>query len=164
MHMRCLFLMVVLLVFLLVCSEGAEEHHATGEDALVRLAVQSMRSASTTRLEILCVPREVLTRFRLSPQLLEQHYHYRFCIRLFQGSKLQDELVSALAQSGVSEIAAKPEPDLRWACVFYNDRGDRVLTMYFDGSGKTGLINDLPVTSVGLVVEALERRCSPLWR
>jgi hypothetical protein len=121
-----------------------------------------MRSATTDRLEILCVPKHILTRADLGPDLLEKQYNYRITIRMLHASELQDDLIRALDQPSIRRAAAQP-PDVRWACIFYDTNNTRVLAMYFDGFGRKGLINGTPVTSVGPIVEVLERRCASLW-
>lgn len=137
-----------------------QSDRAVGEKVLSQ-AADVMRSGAITKLEVLYYPKEMLTRTRLNPELLEKQYYYKISIERFQSSKLKSEMISAFENSAIKPAAI--EPDLRWACIFYNTNNDRVLTMYFDASGKKGIIDGVSVVSDGRLVKLLESRCSSLW-
>ena len=161
--MRCLVVGAMLLLSLGAYGRDMREDAVAGERPLAQSALRLMSSKTATRLEILYYPTWILTRTALSPERLEKLSSYRISIRAFQDAKLRDDLISALERSAV-KTTTQSEADYRWACIFYNADGTRLLTMYFDGFGTKGLINGAPVTSIGPVVKCLERRCSGLWR
>jgi hypothetical protein len=133
---------------------------ASGEP-VVQSAVDLMRSGTITRLEIVHLPRWIMTYMDVSPQMLEEICFYRISIQELEEAKLWGELISAVASSPIRRTTS--EADCRWGCIFYDEDDSRVLTMYFNGFGSKGFIDETPVTSVGPIVDLLERRCSCLW-
>jgi hypothetical protein len=133
----------------------------------VQAAIDLLCSEAVARLEIYYYPIEVETPTRVSPQELEDHAYYRISIdEREQESRVRRDVASALAASPVVKATKWPqtEPECRWGCVFYDTKGKRILTMYFEGHGWGGLIGGTPVTGIGPVVGILQRRCSSLWR
>ena len=162
MNARDLLLCIVLLLPLYGCGGRAQENSASVAEPVVQAAVKVINAETTTRLEIFSFPREILTRADLSPQLLEKAWLYKFVVKDFSGSPLQRDLAPALRKSAIRRRATA-DADFRWACIFYDGKGTRVLAMYFDGFGTKGLIAGVPVTANGRLVKLLERRCSCLW-
>lgn len=74
---------------------------------------------------------------------------------------LCEEIAAALEGSAVA-LASQTEADFRWGCIFYDTHGNRALTIFFDASDWSGLLDGTPVVSNGEVVRLLERRCSCL--
>jgi hypothetical protein len=165
MNMRCLVLAAALLLPL----QGCGRRGAAGEDPSVRSALRPLRTGIITRLEILYLPKEIETFAALGPEQLEKLCYYRISVDHFDQSKLKRDLLSVLEHSDMREATGPySEPDCRWGCIFYNEAGGRVLTMYFDGAGVKGLIGKTPVAlrrTFGklAMVRLLESRCSCLW-
>jgi hypothetical protein len=161
MRTRYLLLGMILLLPLQACGGHVPSGGAVGEDPVVRSAVSVMRSGTTTRLQILYLPKEITTIVRVDLDALERLCYYRIGIERFHDSKLRSDLISALENSSVQRT--REEADLRWGCVFYDAKDTRVLTIYFDRWGRNGLINGIAVTSNGRYVDVLEQKCSGLW-
>jgi hypothetical protein len=162
---RWLLLGVLLLFSIQACGRRGP----AGEDPAVRSALRPLRTGVITRLEILYLPKEIMTVTNLGPEQLEKLCYYRISVDHFDQSKLKRDLLSVLEHSDMREATGPyPEPDCRWGCIFYNEAGGRVLTMYFDGPGVKGLIGKTPVAlrrTFGklAMVRLLESRCSCLW-
>jgi hypothetical protein len=129
--------------------------------AVTLTALDLIRSGTASKLEVLCVPKEVETTVALYPELLEKTWDYKITFRNFQYVPIKNDLISALENSSI--VQTNVTGDLRWACVFYNTNDVRILTMYFNSNGKIGLIEGKPVISNGRLVKLLESRCSSLW-
>jgi len=156
--MRRHLLVILVLLSLLGCGRLHQQrgaHSASSTPPLVQSAVRVLRDPHTVRLEVLWVPKQKLTRMDLTPQLLERTGNRKTNDSAFQRSDLKGMLIDALQHADIRQ--GSDPGDLRWACIFYDRQGARVLTMYFDGEGTKGLIQSTPVTSNGEVVRALER-------
>jgi hypothetical protein len=121
-----------------------------------------LRSDRIARLDVFYFPKEMETLTALRPESLERQAWYRVGVEQFQWSAMRTALIDALDSSSFAPAAG--HADCSWGCVFYDGRNVRVLTMYFDGAGRLGLINGESVTGASQVVDVLEARCSQLWR
>lgn len=135
---------------------------AQNNTAVTLAAMDLIRSGTASKLEVLCVPKEEETMVALYPELLEKTWSYKITFRDFQFSPIKKDLISALEDSSITQTNVTC--DLRWACIFYNTNDVRVLSIYFDGDSKKGLIEGKSVISNGKFVRVLEQRCSYLWK
>jgi hypothetical protein len=157
------------LLWSLACGGGSQR--AAGDESpprrrdtadVVQAAVDLLRAeGAIDRLEVVHMPNDVESPVRVTPEALEKCYYFKMEFREFFVSQFREELASDLAASVLRSTAE--EGDLRWGCIFYDEEGRRVLTMYFDSRGRFGSINGVLVTGGYQVVQALERRCSCLW-
>ncbi len=97
------------------------------------------------RVEILYLPERILTRAALTPERLEQSYHYRLEIRQFPGSLQREQLLPALREGSYSPSSGSY--DLRTAILFFDKSGKRILSLYFDRSGRKGVVNRKTVST-----------------
>ena len=129
---------------------------------MVQAAASLLRTeGAIDKAEIVHMPNEVLTYLRVSPEELERSYYFKLEVREFSISRLATELGAALENSKLRPTT--DEGDLRWGCIFYDDKGARVLTVHFDARGRCGFIDGIPVAGGEQIVEVLARRCSCLW-
>ncbi len=152
---------------LLALLPGCGRRDTAREERAVQHAVKALQSRTVTKLDILYYNKDALTRASITPKHLEERYQRKLTVEKFQGSDWQRDLVRAL-QARDMKRASFDYPDCRWACIFYDAKQARVLTMYFDGHGWRGLIGGTPVEvqqSPGKlkVVSLLEKRCLPRW-
>jgi hypothetical protein len=91
------------------------------------------------RVEILYYPERILTRTALTPEMLERQYKYKVEIREFAASVQREQLVPALREASFSP--AGRSYDLRTAILLYDKNDGRILSLYFDRSGKNGVVN-----------------------
>jgi hypothetical protein len=97
------------------------------------------------RVEILCYPERILTRVALTPERLERQYKYKVEIREFPASVQRERLVSALREASFSPSGGSY--DVRTAVLLFDKSGKRMLSLYFDRSGKNGAVNREPVST-----------------
>jgi len=91
------------------------------------------------RIEILQIPPRILTRARVTPDMLERQYYNKLIIRDINSNAYKDKLIGSFKTISVSE--RNETPDLRWAVVFYSQEGARIGAVYFDKSGQYGAVN-----------------------
>ena len=160
---------LILAAALLLPLHACGRRGAAGEEPFVRSAVNTLQSKTVTRLEILYFSRHALTRVSVTPDRLEEIYEHKLSVEKFQESAWKRDLIRALEDPDMRRTTGpSTQPDCRWACIFYDAKHVRVLTMYFDGHGRKGLINGTPVAFTGRfgklkLVALLENRCLPSW-
>lgn len=98
------------------------------------------------RIEILYYPERILTRTKLTPEMLERLYKYRLEIRDFPASLQREQLVPALRSASFSPLAGRSY-DLRTAILLFDKNDKRILSLYFDSSGKNGVVNHESVST-----------------
>ena len=98
------------------------------------------------RVEILYYPEQILTRTALTPEMLERQYKYKVEIREFPASFQREQLVPVLQTASFSSSAGRSH-DLRTAVLLFDKSGKRMLSLYFDGSGRSGVVNHESVST-----------------
>ncbi len=96
------------------------------------------------RVEILYFPERVLTRAAFTPERLEQLYQYKIEIKDFTACTERQHFI-AIVRSG-SALPSYGSHDVRTAVLLYGKNGKRVLSVYFDRSGKNGFVNSESVS------------------
>ena len=119
---------------------------STPEQDLRRISTALGRS-EIGRIEILQIPGEVLTRARISPEMLERQYHFKLVVRDVIGSARRDKLVEVFESLSVE--ARNETADLRWGIIFYLRNNDRAGALYFDRAGRYGAVNGKAVSYRG---------------
>jgi len=169
MQMRYLLPAAMLLLSVQPCSRQAqpvgdappEPVSNAALEPVVQRAISLLQSGAAERLEILYLPKEVLTRSTVDPPYLERACYYRIQIEELGRAVLGAELAATLASA---DIRLRPgTSDLRWGLIFHDASNARVLTIYLDKFGRRGLINGQTMVSNGQLDALLERRCSCLW-
>jgi len=123
--------------------------HQPGTNAEARTSdiLRQLSSGAIARVEILQIPGRVLTRSRITPAMLEQQYHNKVEIRDITLTAYYKDVVYAF-----KSLVVRPEEegaDLRWGIVFYSRTGQRAGALYFDKTGRRGVVDDLPVAFQG---------------
>jgi hypothetical protein len=102
------------------------------------------------RVEILYFPERILTRIGFTPEMLEGKYEFKVEIRDFPASLQREQLVPMLR-----EASFLPSPrrsyDLRTAVILFDKSGNRMLSLYFDRSGRNGVVNRESVSTNDVV-------------
>ena len=119
---------------------------------------QLLESGKIRRIEIIYLPDEVLTRTRLTPEMLERQWLYKVSINDFQSSPFRKKFRVALEASTFEHT--NQSADLRLGCFLYDDKNERVLSMYFDAAGNAGIVNTEPVHSNRKLVKLLKESFS----
>ena len=114
------------------------------------------------RIEIIQMNPWVMTRSRITSQMLEKQYDYNLTIQKTSSFGSRETMVKAL-----SSVAVKPlenGADLRWGVVFYGQNDIRVGAIYFDRSGNRGSVNDMPVSFEGDFFSWLDKTFSGCFK
>jgi len=98
-------------------------------------------------LDIVEIPAEVLTRSRVTPEVIERAFHFRLTIADIRTWKDRPALLTALKTLSVEPTAGAP--DLRWGLIFSDINKKRMEAIYFDGTGVTGMLGSDTVTFKG---------------
>ena len=98
----------------------------------------------------------------VDPQYLGRACYYRVWLEKLGQTPLGAELATTLGISDI-KLTATSDSDLRWGLIFYDAANARVLTIYLDKFGRSGLIDGQTMISNGELDALLERRCSCLW-
>ena len=102
---------------------------------------------------VLFVPYKVLTRVRLTPELLQQSAEIDRTLSLDRATR--DSLIRAIEMTEVSPLGMPP--DLRWGAIFFGADGMERHSIYLDGkflsgTGRQGIIDrDLAKVNGALV-------------
>jgi hypothetical protein len=146
--MRNWVVFAALLVTASVCvGEGTAAGGQATPQARVERLLDQVRSNGVKRIEIVQIPPGILTRTRVTPELLEHSFHYKLVIGDIRGSAYAASLTSA-----VGSMSAEPGGemgDLRWGMTFYDQGDQRIASLYFDASGHRGAIDSTPVSFKG---------------
>jgi hypothetical protein len=127
-------------------------------DALVR----SLRANEIARVEILQIPPRILTRTRVSPEMLERSFHYKLTIRDVRGGAYSSDLLATVASVTVRPAAEMG--DLRWGVLFYDAAEKRVASIYFDSSGRRGAVDSQSVSFDGDLSKWLDTNFSKAFK
>jgi hypothetical protein len=90
--------------------------------------------------------------------MLEKQYEYKLILtrasRSYEGQRL-------LAATRAEAFATTNEDaDYRWGCSFYDEKGERIATIYLAGRGRHANINGSPMMSSGKLVRCVRQLCS----
>jgi hypothetical protein len=157
--------LVCILLFLVPISVYAEESQMKGNNhaqSQVDSLATKLAGGEIGRTEILQIPPRVLTRTRITPEMLEKQFHYKFTIRDVRGGLYQNKLVEV-----VKSVAVEPQPDtadLRWGVIFYGLDGERVNGIYFDKKGGNGAVGNAPCSIRGDLFKWLDENFSKCFR
>ena len=107
--------------------------------AAVNTVLKSWTNDTIDRVELMYITTNSTTRVSVSSSLLESAYDCKLVMRYFPSKSPFNRLIETLSE-------LHPEPsgkmaDLRWACIFFDKSGQRVFGIYFDASGRNGIIN-----------------------
>lgn len=75
----------------------------------------------------------------MSSSRLEGYYDFKLTITDATESKLAAETIQVV--TNITAALSKRVSDVRWGCVFYTRANTRVMAVYFDRTGRRGVIN-----------------------
>jgi hypothetical protein len=154
--MRILKDCVVVLALMSMAQVGTSQDNPaqTRLDRLVeRLARGEVLSA-----EILHMPSDIETLNRMTPPMLDGSYSAKVTIRDVRVSRLGRRLTEAMKSLHVRPGAEMA--DVRWGVVFYDSKRVRIGSIYFNGRGDVGSVDDLPVSFSGTMFGWVNRTFS----
>lgn len=107
----------------------------------------SVANGRVSKIEVLQIPPDILTRARITPEMLERQFYYKLTFQHERGSPPWARLVTAMKGASVNQQAEAV--DLRWGILFYSDEGKRVGAIYFDARGRRGYVDGTSVSFTG---------------
>jgi hypothetical protein len=127
--------------------------HAQSETAMAQIdaIVQSIKAGSVGSVEVFGVPPDTLFRTNVPPERLESLWDYKLTVRGLDGrlepraKELTVALKSAATQPSLTKLDSL---DVRWGIIFYakTPEGKRIASLYFDRNGRSGAVNNTPVS------------------
>jgi hypothetical protein len=144
------------------CAQGNDLKTNNAVQTQINLLVAKLDHGEIGKIEILQIPSRILTRTRVSPEMLERQFHYKLTIRDIRGESQLRALNEAM-KSVVVEPETE-EPDLRWGLIFYGLDDSRVGALYFDKAGRRGNMDNTPVHFQGDIFEWLNSNFSGCFR
>jgi len=129
------------------CAQGRDVKSNSVAQSQVDGFATQLAGGTIVKVEILQIPARIMTRTRITPEMLERQFHYKLTIRDVRGNLYQHKLTEA-----AKSISVQPEtdmPDLRWGVIFYDVNEVRVGALYFDQTGHKGAVGNTPVAFAG---------------
>lgn len=134
----------------------------TSPQSKTDVLVAMLEHREIRRIEILQLSPNTLTRTRITPDMLETGFDYKFVIHDIRGGAYREGLLAAARSVTVS--AQTQMPDLRWGMVFYGEMNDRLGAVFFDRSGARGAVDTTPVRFQGEPFDWLDENFSKCFQ
>jgi hypothetical protein len=154
--------MVVLMTASGHSAQGASVSAADTAQSRISTLIGKLRSSEVMRVEIVQIPPRVLTRSRVTPEMLERSFHYKIIIQDLRGGAYGQSLVAAVAS--ITAERSADMGDLRWGVTFFDQTGQRIESLYFDASGHRGAVDSLPVSFKGDMLSWLDDNFSKAFK
>jgi hypothetical protein len=158
----------VVLMILFCVTTFAEGLHARGATTMMasissfQIITEKLKSGEISKVDIFEMSAHLLTRTRVTPEMLERQFRYKLTVADVQSWPLRDQLLARLQAGTVAPT--EREPDLRWGLVFYDMKEARIGGIYFDKTGRFGYIDNVRVTFTGSLFGLLEREFTSCFR
>ena len=134
----------LLLATLVVNSAQGTVSNGDTVQSQVAMLVNKLKSNEIERVEIIHMPLRILTRSRMTPQMLEKSFSYKLVIHDIRGSIYNSSLLAALTSASVKTNSEMG--DVRWGITFF-DQGERPIgSLYVDGTGHRGAVDTTSVS------------------
>lgn len=135
--------------------EGAKAR-VTSDDLLASIK-EDLIDNSVRSVSILFLPYDVLTRARVTPELLQGSAEFRIVVQM--DDRMRKSLLSAIESSQISPLDSAP--DLRWGAVLQSEKGSTLHSIYLSGKtilgkGRQGIIDGQPVKLNGAMIAWFE--------
>lgn len=131
---------------------AGEEHEAANPQRQISALTEMLSAGSIARVEVVWIRPTTVTRIPIDPAQLERVFQIKLSIRDISESSNAPGLVAALKSLVVHPDTGRP--DLRWGVVFYQrEAGQRVGAIYFDRTGKRGVVDLMPVSFRGTLFQ-----------
>lgn len=143
--MKTISMLIVILAAVIRAFAG-DSNNASIQSQIQQIS-KDLNEHRVGRIEILQIPPRILTRARITADMLEKQYHNKLIIRDINSNSYRDKLISSFKTVSVSP--RDETPDLRWAVIFYSQEGDRLGAVYFDKAGQYGAVNSLGASFKG---------------
>lgn len=138
------YIKIYMLLLILLVEGWPQENRIMADNNPIQSDVariyEKLVNGEIGQIEIVHIPAEVLTRSRVTPEVLEQTFHDKLTIRWIRGRVFEKGLTEA-----IKTLKVQPTPqgtDLRWGIIFFGRDNQRVGAIYFGGVGGRGVIGN----------------------
>jgi hypothetical protein len=161
--MRTILAKISFWTILLIAPSYGEE---IGTDEAIGLRLKTLITRlhlrEIGRVEIVQIPTYIETRTRITPELLDDAFYYKFVIHDVRGSTYGAGLTSAIQRTTLS---ASPERyEVRWGISFFDLGDQRAEAIYFSSDGRHGFIGSTAVSMGGGLSSWMARNFSTLFK
>lgn len=153
---------ILFLSFVTVQTEGNSMENSAQVQLQIDNLAAKLENYEIGKIEILKIPAEVLTRTRITPEILEKQFDYKFTIRDIRGVACRDGFIDTLKSMSVQPLSEMP--DLRFGVIFYTVDGKRLEAIYFDKIGNKGGVGNIPVSFKGNFFKWINGNISKFWQ
>lgn len=157
-----LFLFLLFLPAIVSAQSGETKDLDGNLQSQIDLLNKKIINHEVTRVEIIQIPPYIMTRARITPNVLEKAFTYKFTISDIRGGTYRSGFVEAIQSVKVS--SEKEMTDLRWGVVLYDMNEKRMGAIYFDKTGNKGAFGDAPVSFKGGFFSWLNNNFSSCFR
>lgn len=137
---------IVILAALAIHYPAAAQGGAISGQKALNSIVQQLESQQVEEVEILCLPANVESDVRMTPERLESNYLYELTIRMFSATPHMALLAAALKRT--TAVSASGPADLHWGLRVTMTDGTQH-RLYVDAFGRLGQVDDLRVAFRG---------------
>lgn len=158
--------LILCVMMLVITKTGCGQVKNLQVERSIQLKIEAIALKLTNnevgRIDVLQIPARILTRTRITPEMLERQFHYKLTIRDLRGGAYQDSIANAVKSITVQR--ATEIPDVRWGVVFYGKDDSRIGALYLDKSGFSGVVDYDPVSFRGDLFKWLDGNFSRCFR
>jgi hypothetical protein len=132
-------------LFMAICflCEGIMAQEKTNDVQNVLKKVQE--TGNVHKIEIIHYPVYILTRISVSPEWLEEDYHYKLTLR-DEGIRLYlPGLAQALQDTRIVKGNPEDGRDVRWGILLFDSENRRIASIYMERFGDRGYVDAIPV-------------------
>ena len=100
---------------------------------------QFWKTGDVSRIEVMHVPTNRMYSINVSSSMVDAICTFKLIVRDPKDSMFGRELVATINK--VAAAKSEKLADLRWGCVFYTGKNEPVFAIYFDQTGRKGVVN-----------------------
>jgi len=112
------------------------------ENDIQSMLINIQEIHSVAKMEIIHIPFSLLSIKAITPDELEETYHYKLTIRITDRDFYFKSFKQVLQNTNIEK---GNEGDVRWGVILFNEKSRRIASIYVSALGSWGYINSVPV-------------------
>jgi hypothetical protein len=145
--MKIFFYIVILVIPFFVNTFAQGNEMSRNVQSRISILADRLAQGEIEEVDILQISPQILTRTRITAQMLLEQFHYKFIIRDIRNSPYQKEMIESIKSISIAQSMSMS--DIRWGVIFYGVDGHPIESFYFDKSGTKGEVEGVPVVFTG---------------
>jgi len=145
--MKKIIVLMSAIIFLSTISIQAKDDSMDNNDQIqskISSIIAKLNNNEIGKVEIIVIPARLLTRTRITPEMMEKQYVYKLTIKDIRSASCRNKFYETFAS--LSAQKSSRTPDIRLGVIFYNINNERLDAIYFDKSGNNGVVgNDVVI-------------------